>query len=91
MFEAGTAATYGLTKEEALQAITLNPAKILKLDSQIGSLEKGKEASLIVSTGDVLDMKTSNIEYAFISGRQIDLNNKQKALNEKFLKKYGLN
>ena len=91
MFEAGTASAYGLTKEEALQAITLNPAKILNLDSQIGSLEKGKEASLIVSTGDVLDMKTSNIVYAFISGRQIDLNNKQKALNEKFSKKYGLN
>ena len=91
MFEAGTAAAYGLTKEEALQAITLSPAKILKVDDRIGTLEKGKEASLIVSTGDVLDMKTSNIEYAFISGRQIDLNNKQKALNEKFSKKYGVN
>jgi len=91
MFEAGTATAYGLTKEEALQAITLNPAKILKLDKQIGSLEKGKEASLIVSTGDVLDMKTSNIEQAYISGRKIDLNNKQKALNEKFSKKYGVN
>ena len=91
MFEAGTAASYGLTKEEALQAITFNPAKILKLDNQIGTLEKGKEASLIVSTGDVLDMKTSNIEQAFISGRQIDLSNKQKALNEKFSKKYGVN
>jgi imidazolonepropionase-like amidohydrolase len=91
MFEAGTASAYGLTKEEALQAITLNPAKIMKLDNRIGTLEKGKEASLIVSTGDVLDMKTSNIVQAFISGRQIDLNNKQKALNEKFSKKYGVN
>lgn len=91
MFEAGTAATYGLTKEEALQAITLSPAKIMKLDAMIGTLEKGKEASLIVSTGDVLDMKTSNVEQAYISGRKIDLNNKQKALNDKFSKKYGLN
>jgi imidazolonepropionase-like amidohydrolase len=91
MFEAGTASAYGLTKEEALQAITSNPAKILKLDNQIGTLEKGKEASLIISTGDLLDMKTSNIEQAFISGRQIDLSNKQKALNEKFSKKYGVN
>ena len=91
MFEAGTAATYGLTKEEALQAITINPAKILKLDGQIGSLEKGKEASLIVSTGDVLDMKTSTIEQAYIGGRRIDLSNKQKALSEKFMKKYGVN
>jgi len=91
MFEAGTAATYGLSKEEALQAITANPAKIMKLDNRIGTLEKGKDASLIISTGDLLDMKTSNIEQAFIEGRQIDLSNKQKALNEKFLKKYGLN
>ena len=91
MFEAGTASAYGLTKEEALQAITYNPAKIMKLDNQIGTLEKGKEASLLVSTGDLLDMKTSKIEQAFISGRQIDLSNKQKALNEKFSKKYGVN
>ena len=91
MFEAGTAAAYGLTKEEALQAITGNPARILKLDGQLGTLERGKEASLIVSTGDVLDMKTSTIEQAYISGRKIDLSNKQKALSEKFMKKYGVN
>lgn len=90
-FNAGTAVAYGLSKEEALSAITLSTAKILGVEKQIGSLEKGKEASLIVSTGDVLDMKTSNIEYAFINGRQIDLNNKQKELNSKFSKKYGLN
>jgi imidazolonepropionase-like amidohydrolase len=91
MFEAGTASAYGLSKEEALQAITRNPAKILNLDKQIGTLERGKDASLIVSTGDVLDMKTSNIEQAYISGRKIDLSNKQKALSEKFMKKYGVN
>jgi imidazolonepropionase-like amidohydrolase len=91
IFQAGTAAAYGLSKEEALSAITYNTAKILGVENQIGTLEKGKEASIIVSSGDVLDMKTSNIEYAFISGRQIDLNNKQKELNSKFLKKYGLN
>lgn len=90
-FNAGTAVAYGLSKEEALAAITLNAAKILGVDAQIGSLEKGKDASLIVSTGDVLDMKTSDVQYAFISGRQIDLNNKQKELNQKFSKKYGVN
>lgn len=91
IFNAGTAAAYGLSKEEALSAITLNAAKIMGADDRIGSLEKGKAASLIVSSGDVLDMRTSNIEYAFVDGRQIDLNNKQKELNEKYLKKYGLN
>ncbi len=91
MFNAGTAVAYGLSKEEALASITSSAAKILGVDAQIGSLEKGKSASLIVSSGDVLDMRTSNIEYAFIDGRQIDLNNKQKELNAKFSKKYGLN
>ncbi|MFN8300557.1 MAG: amidohydrolase family protein [Chitinophagales bacterium] len=91
IFMAGTAAAYGLTKEQALSAITQNTAKILGLDASIGTLEKGKDASLIVSTGDLLDMKSSNIEYAFISGRQIDLSNKQKTLSEKYMKKYKLN
>ncbi|HLP52483.1 MAG TPA: amidohydrolase family protein [Chitinophagales bacterium] len=90
-YNAGTAVAYGLTKEQALAAITLNTAKILGVDSKIGSLEKGKDASLIVSSGDVLDMRTSTIEYAFINGRQINLDNKQKELNQKFMKKYGLN
>lgn len=90
-YNAGTAVAYGLTKEQALAAITLNTAKILGVDNKIGSLEKGKDASLIVSSGDVLDMRTSTIEYAFINGRQINLENKQKELNQKFMKKYGLN
>lgn len=91
MFEAGTAAAYGLTKEEALAAITSNTAKILGIADKAGTLESGKAATLIVSTGDVLDMRTSNIEMAFIDGRQINLDNKQKELNRKFMKKYGLN
>lgn len=90
-FNAGTAVAYGLTKEEALAAITSNTARIIGVDDRLGTLEKGKSASLIVSAGDVLDMKTSNIEYAFIDGRQIDLSNKQKELNQKFSKKYGVN
>jgi imidazolonepropionase-like amidohydrolase len=90
-FMAGTSAAYGLSKEEALTAITLNAAKILGIDAQTGSLEKGKDANIIVSEGDVLDMMTSKIVYAFIQGRQIDLNNKHKQLNERYQKKYGLN
>lgn len=88
MFMAGTAATYGLTKEEALSAITYNTAKILGIDKNVGTLTTGKDATLIISTGDVLDMRTSNIEQAFIRGKQIDLNNKQKELYQKFDKKY---
>lgn len=89
-FNAGTAAAYGLSKEEALQSITLNAAKILGIDKQLGSLAVGKAATLIVSEGDVLDMRSSDVIYAFIDGRQIDLNNKQKELNKKYMERYGL-
>ena len=90
MFNAGVAVGFGLTKEQALQAITLNVAKILGIDDQTGSLEKNKDANIIVSDGDVLDIKTNNISYAFIQGRQINLDNKQKQLYERYKTKYGL-
>jgi Amidohydrolase family len=87
-FEAGTAAAYGLTQEQALASITSSPAKILGLDNQIGTIAAGKDASLVVSSGDILDMRTSQIELAFIAGRQINLDNKQKELYKKFSEKY---
>jgi imidazolonepropionase-like amidohydrolase len=88
-FVAGTTVAYGLTKEEALMAITLNAAKILGIEKQTGSLEAGKDANIIVSTGDVLDMKTSIIEHAFIQGRKIELDNHQTQLYNKFTDKYS--
>lgn len=90
MFNAGTAATYGLNKEQALQAITLNAARCLGIDKQTGSIEVGKDANIIISDGDILDMRTSQVTDAFIQGRQIDLNDKQKQLNERYLKRYNL-
>lgn len=89
-FEAGTAATYGLSKEQALSAVTLNAAKILGIDNIAGSLEPGKDANIAVSNGDMLDMKSSVITQAFIQGREINLDNKQKQLNAKYEQKYGL-
>ncbi|HEY6504533.1 MAG TPA: amidohydrolase family protein [Chitinophagaceae bacterium] len=89
-FNAGTAAAYGLTKEEAIQAITLNAAKILGVSDRTGSIEVGKDANIIISEGDILDMKTSVITDAFIQGRKIDLNDKHKQLNERFNQKYKL-
>lgn len=89
-FQAGIAVGQGLSKEEALTAITLTPAKIMRIDTKIGSLAVGKQASIIVSKGDILDMKTSDISYAFIDGRKINLGNKQKDLAEKFSKKYNI-
>jgi imidazolonepropionase-like amidohydrolase len=90
MFNAGTTVAYGLTKEEALQAITLNAAKIAGIDSTYGSIEQGKSASLIISNGDVLDMRTNVLTNAFINGEAVTLTNEQNELNSKYLKKYNL-
>jgi imidazolonepropionase-like amidohydrolase len=90
MFNAGEAVAYGLSKEEALQAITLNAAKILGVADKTGSIEVGKDANIIISNGDILDMKTSVVTKAFIQGRDVDLNDKHKELNEKYKKKYGI-
>ncbi|MBK8522330.1 MAG: amidohydrolase family protein [Chitinophagaceae bacterium] len=89
-FNAGTAASYGLSKEEALSSITLNAATILGIADKTGSIETGKDANMVVSEGDILDMRTNIITNAFIQGRQIDLNNKQKQLAEKYETKYGI-
>lgn len=88
-FMAGTAAAYGLSKEEALAAVSLNAAKILGIDASTGSLEQGKDATLVISSGDLLDMRSSLVETAFIKGAKIDLDNKQKALYRKYSEKYG--
>lgn len=89
-FLAGTAAAYGLSKEEAVSSVTLNTARILGIEARVGSLEEGKDATLFISSGDALDMRSNNVEWAFIRGKMLDLSNDQKALNDKYLKKYGV-
>ena len=88
-FTAGTAAAYGLTKEEALMTVTLNTAKILGIDDRVGSLEKGKDATLIICSGDLLDMRGNQVEMAFIRGKEIQLTSKQTELYQRYKKKYG--
>ena len=88
-FIAGTAAGYGLGKEEALKMITSNPAKILGIDKITGTLEVGKDANIVISSGDLLDMMTSNVERAFITGREINLKSKQQILYDRFKRKYS--
>jgi imidazolonepropionase-like amidohydrolase len=87
-FVAGQTVAYGLTKEEALQTITLNNAKILGIDDVTGSIEAGKDANIVVSEGDILDMMSNNIQYAYITGRLINLDNKHKQLYRRFQEKY---
>ena len=87
-FYAGTAAAYGMNKEDALSLITLNTAKILGIDKTCGSLEIGKDATLFISTGDALDMMGNDVKAAFIQGRMIDVDNHQKKLFRKYSQKY---
>jgi len=87
-FYAGTTVAHGLTKAQALQLITLNPAKILRIDTNYGSLESGKSATLFISEGDALDMRTNNITHAFIDGREISLETHQTKLWKRYSKKY---
>lgn len=87
-FLAGTTAAYGLGKEQSLQLITGNLAKILKVDDKIGTLEKGKLATLFIAEGDVLDMKSSQLLKAWIAGQEMTLDDMQQELYKKFRDKY---
>lgn len=91
MFNAGTASAFGLTKEEALASISSTPAKILGIDERVGTLEEGKDATLFISEGDALDMRTNKVTKAFIRGKDINLDNIQSQLYRKYMTKYGLN
>ena len=88
-FVAGQAVAYGLDKEDALAMICLNNAKILGIADRTGSLETGKDATILVSNGDLLDMMTNDVVKAYICGRSIDLDNKHKMLYRRFQEKYA--
>jgi imidazolonepropionase-like amidohydrolase len=90
-FYAGTAVAYGVEKEEALQMITLNTAKILGIDDFAGSLEVGKDATLFISEGDALDMMTNKVIHAFIEGREVSLDTHQTELYKRYSKKFNHN
>ena len=83
-FTAGTTIAYGMSPEEALSTITLNAAKILRIDKTDGSIEHNKNATFFISSGDALDIKTNHVEQAYIKGKPINLNNHQKDLFNKF-------
>lgn len=87
-FYAGTFAAYGLGKEEALKLITLNTAKILGIDDIVGTLEVGKHATLFISVGDALDMRTNILTKAFIQGRELSLETHQTELWKRYMTKY---
>ena len=87
-FYAGQVAGQGLSKEKALQLITENPAKILGIDADYGTLEVGKSATLFISKGDALDMRTNLLTKAYIDGRDISLETHQTKLWKRYSEKY---
>ena len=83
-FTAGTAVAYGLKYEYAISALSLNTSIIFGIDKNSGSITRGKDATFFISSGDALDMIGNNVEYAFIKGKEVNLNNHQKELYEKY-------
>jgi imidazolonepropionase-like amidohydrolase len=81
---AANAVAYGLPYDQALRAVTINPAQILGLGSQIGTLEQGKIANVIVTNGDPLEL-TTDVKYLFIRGQLTSTENKHHRLYEKYL------
>ena len=88
-FYAGQVVGQGLDKEKALQLITSNTAKIIGIDDHYGTLEVGKSATLFISEGDALDMRTNRLTHAFIDGRSISLETHQTKLYKRYMEKYS--
>ncbi len=86
-YHAATAVAYGLPAEVALKSITLAPAQILGVADRVGSLEVGKDATLIITNGDPLETDT-NVSTAYIQGRLVDLSDRHKRLWQKYEEKY---
>lgn len=89
-FQVGTAIYHGLPYEQAIRALSLSPAEIMGVSETIGSIEPGKVATFFLCEGDPLDIRTNQIEAAYIMGKPIDLSNHQSRLAEKFMKKHGV-
>ena len=84
------AVAFGLPEEEALKAVTINAAEFMGIGDQVGSLEPGKQATFLITTGTPLDM-TSDIEQSYIQGREIDMNDIQKHFFDKYMEKVRQN
>lgn len=86
-FAAGQSVSYGLTKEQALAAVTLNAAAIAGVDDKLGSIEVGKAATVLVSDGDLFDYLGHKVRYMWIDGRAVDLSSRHTQLQQKYQQK----
>ncbi len=82
-YAAGYAVGFGLPADEALKAITLNPAQMFGVDKDLGSLDVGKMGNVVVANGDPLDVKT-DVKHVFIAGQEIPLVSKQTELRDRY-------
>jgi len=87
-FLAGTAMAYGLTEEESIRAVSLSACEILGIDKKYGSVEVGKSATLFVSKGSALDMRTNQLTVILSNGKFVPTHNFQTTLYEKYSNKY---
>lgn len=85
-YEAGYAVAFGLPWEEAMRAITLSPAEIWGVADQLGSLDPGKIANVVVANGDPLDVK-SDVKHVFIAGREVPLESRQTRLRDEYMRR----
>ena len=88
-YEAAISVAWGLDRDRALRAITLDAATILGVADRVGSLEPGKIANLFIATGDPMEMKTQ-FTHIFINGRSVGLKSKHTELNERFSSRPGV-
>ena len=84
--QAGNAVAYGLSHDDGLKAVTLYPAQILGLDKDLGTLETGKIANIMITNGDPLELRTE-VKYLYIDGKPTSTDNKHKELYEKYIKR----
>jgi len=89
-FLAGTAMAYGLTEEEAVRSVSLSACEIVGIDKKYGSIEEGKKATLFVSSGNALDMRTNNVTLILVDGLFSGTTTFQTELYLKYKRKYGL-
>ena len=82
-YHAGTAAAFGLPREEALKGVTLYPAQIFGVDKLVGSIEAGKVANLVITDGDILEFKT-RVKRMLINGEPVSLSNRHTRLYDQF-------
>ena len=87
-FQAGTAQAYGLTEEQAIRSISLSACEIMGIGKTYGSIEEGKSATLFISEGNALDMRSNKITLALINGEMIALKNFQEELYNRYSNKY---